>query len=111
MSDHQKFLANLRKVKAEYCQKNNLPVPAFDCAEDYFLPSGECPCKTCIHRDDCDEQDKANCSQNNYHEYIKDICIGCKHYAFRWPYPSMHPCGSCSRSHPKDYYEAEEEKS
>lgn len=37
--------------------------------------------------------------------YIPAECAGCKHIAFRLPYASMYPCGSCRRAYQSDYYE------
>lgn len=31
-------------------------------------------------------------------------CEGCEFIGFRYPYPSMFPCGSCCRANYKDYY-------
>lgn len=38
----------------------------------------------------------------------KNPCKGCKHVAFRYPYPSMYPCNNCTRADRKDYYESRE---
>lgn len=37
--------------------------------------------------------------------FVPEPCRGCKHIAFRIPYASMFPCGSCSRAYPTDYFE------
>lgn len=39
---------------------------------------------------------------------IPKECAGCKHIAFRIPWPSMYPCNDCCRALREDHYEREE---
>ncbi len=37
-------------------------------------------------------------------------CEGCENIAFRYPYASMHPCESCRRANPRDFYKTSEQE-
>lgn len=36
--ENQLFLEKMKEQKIAYCLENNLPIPAFDCAEDFEIP-------------------------------------------------------------------------
>ena len=34
----ERVLAHAKELKIEYCKQHNLPIPSFDCEEDYIIP-------------------------------------------------------------------------
>ena len=45
LTECKRILERQKEAKIKYCQDKGLPIPAFDCADDYWIPVSSAPFK------------------------------------------------------------------